>query len=357
MKPPLSVSGRLTRGFTWIGLLGGLALIVFVSFDVEVMLEQQSSAVGWHGAWLEIAEHVVFPLVVLMVPMFIAARWVIRTSLAPLGAAATRMDMVSGTDRGFRLETDGLPVEAQPFAGALNNLLKRLDDAAEQREAFAANVAHELRTPLAILMAELDKLGTSDAQRLKQDVAAMNRLVGQILLMAQVEVQAPPPSHDPISLEEIAMDVATRFAPIAAAQGRHIELEIEDPAMIAGIKEMLAAAVGNLVENGLRVTPVGGAVVITAGPGARMSVRDGGPGLSATELAALSQRFARADHASAAGAGLGLAIVARIMDIHHAELTTHPHRKEIIMSFSKACRLDGNREAMDKVNIVRLASD
>lgn len=355
MKPSLSVSGRLTRGFTWIGLLGGLALIIFVSFDVEVMLEQQSSAVGWHGAGLEIAEHVVFPLVVLMVPMFIAARWVIRTSLAPLGAAATRMDMVSGTDRGFRLEIDDLPIEAQPFAGALNNLLKRLDDAAEQREAFAANVAHELRTPLAILMAELDKLGTSDAQRLKQDVAAMNRLVGQILLMAQVE--APPPSHDPISLEEIAMDVTTRFAPIATAKGRHIELEIEDPAMIAGIREMLAAAMGNLVENGLRVTPVGGVVVITAGPGARMSVRDGGPGLSATELAALSQRFARADHASAAGAGLGLAIVARIMDIHHGELTTHPHRKEIIMSFSKACDIDANRGAMDKVNIVRLASD
>lgn len=354
MKPPLSVSRRLTRGFTWIGLLGGLALIIFVSFDVEVMLEQQSTAVGWHGAWLEIAEHVIFPLVVLMAPMFIAARWVIRTSLAPLGAAATRMDAASGTDRGFRLELDDLPIEAQPFAAALNNLLKRLDDVAEQREAFAANIAHELRTPLAILMAELDKLGSSDALRLKQDVTAMNRLVGQILLMAQVE--ATPTPCDPVSLEDIAMDVTTRFAPIAAMQDKHIELEIHDPVMVVGIKEMLVAAIGNLADNGLRATPVGGTVIIAAGPGARMSVSDGGPGLSTTELAALSERFVRADHASAAGAGLGLAIVARIVNIHHAKLTTKPDRKEIILSFSEVYDASRSNDAEDEVNPVRLPS-
>lgn len=334
MRQPLSVSRRLTQGFTWIGLLGGLALIIFVSFDVEVMLEQQSAAVGWRGEWLEIAEHVVLPLVVLMVPMFVAARWVIRTSLAPLGAAAARLDSTAGTDRGFRLDLHELPVEAQPFARAVNNLLKRLDDTAGQREAFAANAAHELRTPLAILMVELDRLGSPDALRLKKDVIAMNRLVGQIMLMAQVEAhKAAPIARDLLSLKDLAMDATTRFAPMAAAQGKHIEFENNGPTAVVGIQEALAAAVGNLVDNGLRVTPAGGAVVITAGPGARISVRDGGPGLSAAELATLSQRFVRSDYASPGGAGLGLAIVARIVEIHQAELGTNPHRQEIYLSF------------------------
>lgn len=318
-------------------MFGGLALIIFVSFDVEVMLEQKSAADGWRGEWLEIAEHVVLPLLLLMVPMFFAVRWVIRTSLAPLGTAAARMDSVVGTDRGFRVNLAEFPLETHPFARALNDLLARLDEVAEQREAFAANVAHELRTPLAILMIELDRLGSPDALRLKKDVAAMKRLVGQIMMMAQVEAHvARPVPHDVVSLSDLAIDVTNRFAPLAAEQGRQVELAVEGEPAVSGIWETLAAAVSNLVENALRVTPEGGTVVIAVGPDARICVRDEGAGLSAADLAALSQRFARADHASAGGAGLGLAIVARIAEIHHARLITNPHRKEIGLLFQGA---------------------
>jgi signal transduction histidine kinase len=331
------VSRRLTRGLAWTGAFGGLALIIFVSFDVEVMLEQKTAADGWRGEWLEIVEHVVLPLLLLMVPMFFAARWVIRTSLAPLGTAAAHMDSVVGTERGFRVDLEEFPLETQPFARALNDLLARLDGVAEQREAFAANVAHELRTPLAILMIELDRLGSPDALRLKKDVAAMKRLVGQIMMMAQVEADmAAPVARDRVCLVDVAMDVANRFAPLAAEQGRHLELVVEGEPAVSGIREMLTAAVSNLVENALRVTPESGTVVIAVGPDIRIGVRDGGAGLSAAELAALSQRFARADHASGGGAGLGLAIVARIVAIHHAKLVTNPHRKEIYLIFQDA---------------------
>src|SRR3546814_6666732 len=82
------------------------------------------------------------------------------TTLFRSGAAAAQMDSVVGTDRGFRVNLGDFPLETQPFARALNDLLARLDEVAEQRETFAANVAHELRTPLAILMIELDRLGS-----------------------------------------------------------------------------------------------------------------------------------------------------------------------------------------------------
>src|SRR3546814_13452919 len=127
-----------------------------------------------------------------MVPMFFAARWVIRTSLAPLGAAAAQMDSVVGTDRGFRVNLGDFPLETQPFARALNDLLARLDEVAEQRETFAANVAHELRTPLAILMIELDRLGSPDAHRLKKAVAASKRLIGPHIQMATVATKLAP---------------------------------------------------------------------------------------------------------------------------------------------------------------------
>ncbi|RYY22638.1 MAG: HAMP domain-containing histidine kinase [Sphingomonadales bacterium] len=334
---PHSVSRRLTRGLAWTGLFGGLSLIIFVSFDVEVMLEQKSAADGWHGEWLEIGEHVVLPLILLMVPMFFAAKRVIRTSLAPLGEAAARMDSVVGTDRSFRVKLEDFPLEVHPFARALNDLLARLDDVAGQREAFAANVAHELRTPLAILMIELDRLGSPDALRLKKDVEAMKRLVGQIMMMAQLEAHVvAPAAYVMVSLVGIAMDATNRFAPLAAEQKKHVELAVDGEPMVSGIPETLAAAVSNLVENGLRVTPDGGAVVISVGPDARICVMDGGAGLSAADLATLSHRFARAGHASEGGAGLGLAIVARIAEIHRAKLVTDPQKKEICLIFQQA---------------------
>lgn len=336
MKPPLSITRRLTRGFAWIGLFGGLALVVSVSLDVQVMLGQQAANVRWRGHWLEIAEHVVLPFFLLILPLFFAARWVIHTSLAPLGKAAARMDALAGTDRDFRLDLDDIPVEAQPFARALNSLLERLDNAMRQLEAFAADAAHELRTPLAILMAELDRIDSPEAPQLKKDVAAMNRLVGQIMLMSQVDAYVGAPvARDIISLEKVAQDVIDRLAPVAASQNKQIELEVKGRPTIVGIKGTLFAALSNLVENGLRVTPPDGTVVISVGPGARIGVQDGGHGLSAAELNTLSQRFVRAEHASADGAGLGLAIVARIAEIHGAALNTAPHRKEIFMTFPK----------------------
>lgn len=336
MNAPISITRRLTRGFGWICLFGGLTLIVSVSFDVDLMLNQEAANLRWRGNWLEIAEHVVLPLFLLIIPMFFAARWVIKTSLAPLGKAAARMDALAGTDRDFRLDLDDIPVEAQPFARALNGLLARLDNAMRQLEAFAADAAHELRTPLAILMAELDRIDSPDTRHLKKDVAAMDRLVGQIMLMSQVDAHiGAPVAREVISLEKVAQDVIDRFAPIATSQNKHIELEVKGRPTIVGIKGTVFAALSNLVENGLRVTPADGSVVISVGPGARIGVQDGGHGLSVAELNTLSQRFVRAEHASADGAGLGLAIVARIAEIHGAALNTAPHRKEIFMTFPK----------------------
>src|SRR3546814_3401067 len=130
------------------------------------------------------------------------------------------------------------------------------------RSAFAANAAHELRTPLAILWIERDRLGSPDALRLKKDVAAMKRLVGQIMTMAQVEANvARPVSRDIVFLSDVAMDVANRFAPLGAEQGRHVEIAVERELAVSGIWETRVAAGSNLVENALRVTTAAGSVV------------------------------------------------------------------------------------------------
>lgn len=334
MSGARSVSRRLARSFGAIALVSSVILCALVVYEFDIVLERQTVRLGWRGELIEAIEYILIPLSLLILPFYIASRWAIRSSLEPLEQAARRIDAADGHERGFRIDVVELPTEAQPFARAINNLLGRLDRTAEFHDVFAAEVAHELKTPLAILLLELERMGTPASKRLKDDVADMNRLVGQIMLMAQADADlaSPMPRHL-VSLANVAERVATRFAPIATAQNKRIEVTERGSRMMRGNYEALVVAVRNLVENGLRVTPGGGTVTRSVGPGARIAVADGGPGLSSERLTALCGRFTRGDNPNSAGAGLGLAIVAKVAATHRGTLTSDPDTRSIILSF------------------------
>lgn len=337
MTRPTSIFQRLVLGFTLMSVIGGTILLLFVGVEYGLSSRSRRDEIQFAGIANEVADHVVVPLLVLIAPMTLAALWVIRSSLRPLGVAAGRIEAAQAADKGFRVEVQDFPAEATGFADAVNGLLARLDEAATRQEAFAADVAHELRTPLAVLALELDRLDSEDGRRLKQDVATMSRLVDQLLMLAQLDAQlAAPATSTPVDLAEIATEIVAQYAPLAIDENRSLALVLAPAPAVEGRREAIAAALRNLVENGLRVTPAGGVVTVTAGPGARLSVMDGGPGLAPTRLAELSQRYRRGDHASGSGAGLGLAIVSRIMAAHGGRTETRPDRSELILAFPGA---------------------
>lgn len=330
-----SIFQRLMLGFALMSVIGGFILLLFVGVEYGLSSRARRDEIQFAGIANEVADHVVVPLLVLIVPMTLAALWVIRSSLRPLSVAGARIEAAQAADKGFRVDVHDFPAEATGFADAVNGMLARLDEAATRQEAFAADVAHELRTPLAVLALELDRLDSPDGQRLKQDVSAMSRLVDQLLVLAQLDAQAAAPmAAAPVDLDEIATDIVSQYAPLALAANKAVALELKGSAAIEGRREAIAAALRNLVENGLRVTQPGGAVTVTAGPGPRLSVIDGGAGLTPERLADLSQRYRRGDHASASGAGLGLAIVSRIMRAHGGRIETRPERSELILDFA-----------------------
>jgi signal transduction histidine kinase len=138
-----------------------------------------------------------------------------------------------------------------------------------------------LRTPLALLSLELDQIDHPRAQRLKGDVAAMRRLIDQLMLLAQIDAAASAQiAPEQIGLVELARDVVSQVAPAILDEGKMIALAVngEVPG-IRGRKEAIAAALRNLVENAVRVTPAGGTVQVFVGPGAVMGVRDEGRAL------------------------------------------------------------------------------
>lgn len=334
IRLPGSILGRLWTGFAWIAAMGGLVLAMFLVADFELMQAETRALYGGAGIVHEFIDHVLFPLVVLLVPLMIATRWLIARALSPLVDAADLIHGAAGRERGFRVSTGELPSEAIPFADAVNQLLARLDDAARRQEGFAADVAHELKTPLSIVMLEMQQLGTVQAQRVIADLTAMNRLVEQLLILAQLDAYAAAPQpFRPLSLTDVALDAIKLTAADASRHGVRLGLRSVGAQAVSGRHEAVVAAVRNLIENAVRVTPPGEEVVVICGPGGILRVFDGGVGIDAAQLAGFCDRFRRGQHASAGGAGLGLSIVARIMEVHGGTIEADRAGPAIILKF------------------------
>lgn len=337
MKRPPSIVRRLMTSLGLVGGLGAVLLLIVIGIEYRISFSNLSDSDAFHRALRELSEHVLLPMAVLILPMALAGRWAIKSGVRPLTDAAAEIDARARETRGVQVDTTDIPIEARPFADAINRVLGRIDGAAALHEAFAADIAHELRTPLTLLSLELDRLDHPDAPRMRGDVAKMRRLIDQLMLLAQIDAdhtaQIPPA---PVDLGEIAADVIAQLAPLALDAGRRLELETEAPVMVAGRREAIAAALRNLIENALRVSPEGSCIAVRTSADGTLAVRDEGPGLSADQLAALSQRHRRADHASRDGAGLGLAIVDRIMRAHGGTLAACPDTREIRLHFPTA---------------------
>lgn len=333
-----SIFRQLVSTLTLVSALCAMMLIALLVSDYHLTWQVLSDPAARGFVWIEFLHHVFLPLVFFLIPTLFAIFGTVRLILLPLRRAAERIGDWQGAERGFRLTLDKFPAEILPFAEAINALLARIDTAAQRHEAFAADVAHELRTPLSVLLLEVDAMDELAGERLRTEIQHMQRLIDQLLLLAQIDAASEsilPRTR--VDLNDVAQQVICQLAPGAIADGRRLELdEPEAGAVVEGWGEAISAALRNITENALRVTPRGTAVVLSVGPGPQISVTDGGPGISAERLLALSKRNARGSNASDHGAGLGLAIVERIAAAHGGSLTTQEDQRKLVLRFAPA---------------------
>ena len=229
---------------------------------------------------------------------------------------------------------DNVPRELHLFASALNDLLQRVRSMLERERQFAANVAHQLRTPLAGL-----RLGMARAAE-SPDVSSMRavlnelgettqrtaRLVQQMLLLSRLDPEIRSGLQMvPVNLAELAVEVGETYLDAALHKGIEIELDSTlATTVIQGVPELLGEALGNLIDNAVRYTPSGGRILISivASPvSMSMSVSDSGPGIPDDERESVMERYVRGRTSRDDGSGLGLAIVKEIADLHRATLS------------------------------------
>ncbi|NQV47971.1 MAG: PAS domain S-box protein [Rhodospirillaceae bacterium] len=231
------------------------------------------------------------------------------------------------------LKASGVPVfddsgEFTGFRGTGTDITahKRVEQALRESEErhrhFAADVAHELRTPLAVLRTHLDNIEeTKEVLSLRMDVDAMTRMIAQLLAMTRLETYTPD-MFMAVDLCEVCRNIAALMAPIAIKEGRSIEVTgSEIPVIINGNMESLEQAVRNLAENAIRYSARGTVITFhimnTSEP--TISVIDRGRGIDPDQREVIFERFLRADRRGG-GAGLGLSIVKRTVENHHAEI-------------------------------------
>jgi two-component system, OmpR family, sensor kinase len=224
---------------------------------------------------------------------------------------------ISPTSLHVRLDESRVPDEIAPLVRATNRLLDRLEAGFRQQGEFVANVAHELRTPLAVLRVRLDSIEDAAVRiALDRQIERLSHVVSQLRDLASLE-RFTGDQAEQFDLGALASETIADMAPSILGEGHMIELIGEDSGLvISGSRTLIGLALTNLINNAVKHTPPGTAITVRVGPDASLWVEDDGPGVTTLDEDLIVKRFWRADRARSDSAGLGLSIVQRIVDVH-----------------------------------------
>jgi len=270
----------------------------------------------------------------------VAVVLVLRHGLRPLRKVIDTADAVAAGEREQRIPTDEGPSEIRHLSGALDRMLQQQraslierEDSEARLRRFISDASHELQTPITSVLGwtQLQRKGALDADgeaaamaRIESEARRMAVLVEDLLLLARLDEHRPLQML-PTNLAAVAHDAVTDAQ--AVEPNRPLTLLAPAPVMIDGDAARLRQVVDNLLRNVRVHTPAGGpaTVEVAAVDGrAVLTVGDSGPGIDAEHLAHVFDRFWRGDRSrtrATGGAGLGLAIVAALVDAHGGTIT------------------------------------
>jgi signal transduction histidine kinase len=257
-------------------------------------------------------------LIVTAVATVIAAPLVVRRAFSSLDSAVARAGQIDINRQGTRLPVEDVPREILPLVEAVNDALSRLDEGYERQKRLFSHLAHEWRTPVAILQARLDGLPAGPLkERLFEDTVRLATLAEQFLDLQRLNHRFEPAL---INLTDIAEHVVSELAPLAiAANYEPCFTRDEEEVKILGDRVAIERAVTNLVQNAIQHGGRSGRITVHVGRTTGITVIDEGNGIPQEERARIFEPFHRLQGHSK-GFGLGLNLVQEIARLHGGQV-------------------------------------
>jgi signal transduction histidine kinase len=254
--------------------------------------------------------------------------------LKRVDAIASAADAIVEGDLTRRVPEHGTEDDLDRLAHTLNHMLDRITELMEGLRQVSSAVAHELRTPLARLRQRLEA-ARQRADTVEAYAAAVDGAIAEtdavldtfaaLLRIAQIEAGTRRSAFRELDLSEVAAGVIEAFAPAAEDEGKALSADLAPGVLLQGDRDLLTQLVANLIDNAVRHTPPGTRIRVALVPavaGVRLEVSDDGPGVPAADRELIFRRFYRSARSQGTpGAGLGLALVKAIADLHGARLS------------------------------------
>lgn len=373
--------GRLLLGDAWVGgaLPSTQAPEFFskevrgITYRIAVQRSQASAGLGElvvaladgsdpRQQWAQqLLWRVLLPNLVLVAGAALAIHWAVRCAFKPLLDLAAAVERRSPRDLSAIDEATS-PQEVRPLVRSLNRLFALVNAQAESQRRFVADAAHQLRTPLAGLQAQVEAwaliarassaaaqgqqyqpnqalapadkahsaivLGADELEKLRAATRRTSQLAHQLLALSRADARSlQAQSPECVDLQDLCENLLEQFLDAASGKGIDLGLEVA-PAQVTGHGWLLRELLSNLVDNAIRYTPAGGCVTLRCGVQAGgeragapfLQVEDDGPGVPVAEQARVLQRFYRLPGSAGEGTGLGLAIADEIARVHGAML-------------------------------------
>jgi len=242
---------------------------------------------------------------------------------------------VKAGDLRARAKVRGARDELDELAAGLNDMLDRLERSMAGIRHASDAIAHDLRSPLTRQRARLEaalldvEAGKGDAQaalvQAVDDVEGVLRTFNTVLSIARLQAAGPAPDQASFDPGQLAADLAELYEPLCEEKGLDFKAEMTPQLTARGDREFIAQALANLLDNAVKYTPAGGAVMLRvrrrSSGEIEFSVTDTGPGVPDGDRARIVQRFVRLENSrSQPGAGLGLSLVAAVAEAHSGRL-------------------------------------
>ena len=257
---------------------------------------------------------------------------VTRRGLQPLRQMARALGRIGPDQLKERIGSNGWPRELQPLAMAFDEMLKGLDNSFTRLSQFSADLAHELRTPIANMLGEAqvaltrERTAAEYREALESTVAEcerLSRIVDNLLFVARVDAAREPIARKRFDARAAIEKIAAFYQTVA--DDHHVTISCSGAGQLYADPDLFERAVGNLLDNALRFTAEHGSIRIAVSKynsDFEVAVHDSGCGIAPEHLPRVFDRFYRAESSrSSDGAGLGLALVKSIVDLHGGSAT------------------------------------